>query len=67
MSRAKKTLKVKIKRSTKNQQWYFSIVSGNNEIIAQSEGYKRVDSCLKTVTRLKEGMAIAAVEFEIEE
>ena len=62
-----KKLRIVVKRSRKNSKWYFNVVSGNNEIISSSQAYGRVDSCLKTVSRLKEDMASAAVEFESEE
>ncbi len=33
--------------------WYFHFLARNGKIIAQSEGYKRKQACLKTVTRIK--------------
>ncbi len=59
-----KALRVRIHKSAADGKWYFAIVSGNNEIIGQGQGYKRMDSLLKTIARMKNGMAAAIVEME---
>ena len=38
----------------KNKQWYFRIVARNGKIVAQSEGYKTKQGCLKTIDILQD-------------
>jgi Domain of unknown function (DUF1508). len=45
-------MKVVIFKSKTNGQWYFHVTSKNNKIIAQSEGYKRKSSAVKTACKL---------------
>ena len=40
-------------------QWYWHIKAGNNEIIAEGEGYKRKAGVLKVADILIDGMADA--------
>lgn len=37
--------------SYKNGQWFFRLVARNGKTIAQSEGYKRKGSMMKTIKR----------------
>lgn len=41
-------MKIEYWKSPKNGQWYFAIIARNGKTVAQSEGYKRKASCLKT-------------------
>lgn len=43
----------------KDRLWYWHIKAGNNEIIAQGEGYKRKAGVLKVADVLIDGMADA--------
>lgn len=48
----------------KNKQWYFRIVARNGKIVAQSEGYKTKQGCLKTIDLLRAGfMQFVLVEI----
>jgi uncharacterized protein YegP (UPF0339 family) len=38
------------------RQWYFRIVAANNRIVAQSEGYKRKASAVKTAKRIRDDL-----------
>ena len=40
-------------QSEKNDEWYFHLVAPNGEIIAQSEGYKSKDGCIKGAEAVK--------------
>ena len=40
---------MKIQYFQSNYQWYFHIRARNGKIIAQSEGYRRKSSCLRTI------------------
>ncbi len=39
------------------RRWYWRLVAGNNEIIAQSEGYKERRSALDTIYSIRTKMA----------
>lgn len=39
--------------SPKDRQWYFHLVGRNGRILAQSEGYKRKRSAVKTAHLIK--------------
>lgn len=42
-----------------NGKWYWRVKAGNNEIIAQGEGYERKAGILKVADVLIDGMATA--------
>jgi uncharacterized protein YegP (UPF0339 family) len=42
--------------SPKNQQWYFKVVAGNGETVAQSEGYKELASAKKGAASVKKAL-----------
>lgn len=56
---------MKIQYFQSNYQWYFHIRARNGKIIAQSEGYRRKSSCLRTIeifTHAQRGLLRAKVE-----
>ncbi|HLD98174.1 MAG TPA: YegP family protein [Candidatus Nanoarchaeia archaeon] len=55
----KAALKIIVKKSSKNNQWYFSIVSRNGKIMAQSEGYKKESNVLKSIQSLKNNLFLS--------
>jgi uncharacterized protein YegP (UPF0339 family) len=49
------------KRLLARPKWYFRIVAGNGEIVAQSEGYSRRLDAVSTANSLKEKLGEAKV------
>ena len=40
-------------QSPKDGLWYFHLVTPNNEIVTQSQGYKTKESCLNSIESVK--------------
>ena len=49
----KSDMKIAYYKSATNNQWYFRLVSRNGQKIAQSEGYHRKTTMLKTIEAIK--------------
>lgn len=47
----KKQMSIELFKSRLSGQWHFRLVARNSKIVAQSEGYKRKASALKTIRR----------------
>lgn len=45
-------MKIVVFRSPVNLQWYFRMLARNGKTVAQSEGYKKRESALKTASLL---------------
>lgn len=56
-------MRVRLFRSDANQQWYFSIIGDNGEIVASSEGYSRRIDAEETAR----GLVDDGTEFEVAE
>jgi uncharacterized protein YegP (UPF0339 family) len=52
----------KLWKSEKDGQWYWSLVANNNEVIAQSEGYRRKESALKGIRAVRKAVFARVVE-----
>lgn len=50
--KAKKTGKIKVWQSDKNDLWYFTVQSANGKKVAQSEAYKTKRKAIQTANRL---------------
>lgn len=55
-------MRIVIFRSFRTRQWYFRIVGGNNRIVAQSEGYKRKASAIKTAEAIRDNLFFKPIE-----
>jgi uncharacterized protein YegP (UPF0339 family) len=56
-----------VRRSVfRGRQWHFRAVANNNEIIFQSEGYRRSGDCEKTVRLIIEKAGAATIHYEAE-
>ena len=47
--------------------WYFVLKAGNNQVIAQSEGYTRKRNALKGIASVKKNAAKAKIEIKEED
>lgn len=45
-------MKIQVFKSPVNRQWYFHLKARNGKLIAQSEGYHKKASAIKTAKRL---------------
>jgi uncharacterized protein YegP (UPF0339 family) len=57
-------MRIVIFRSALYRQWYFRIVAANNRIVAQSEGYKRKASAIKTAEAIRADCLFCPIEVE---
>jgi len=46
--------KFEVKKSEKNEQFYFVLKADNGEVICQSEGYKSQQACVDGIESIKE-------------
>ena len=53
--------KFEIKKSDKNEQFYFVLKADNGEVICQSEGYASQQACLDGIESVKQHAASSPV------
>ncbi len=51
-----------IRKSKKNNKYYFSVVAGNNKIVCQGQGYRTKYGAEKTIKRLKKYLFFAGTK-----
>jgi uncharacterized protein YegP (UPF0339 family) len=51
-----------IRQSDANDQWYWRLLTGNHEIIANGEGYVRKESCLYVISLVDGGRNLPIYE-----
>ena len=49
-------------QSSNDKQWYFALVAGNGEVVAQSEGYMKKQSAKKGIAAVKKSLFAKVVE-----